>query len=146
MDDSDQDAIRAIIARQFASLSWTRGARPDLEAFLDDFMAGAVLVASARPARAMPADTFASRMDALSRSSLRAFQEKVLGSQIRVFGNVAVAVVACENTENDAATNRNVEMILLVKEAGRWRIAAQAWDTEAEDRPVPPSLLGGGAA
>jgi hypothetical protein len=42
-----------------------------------------------------------------------------------MFDNVAIAVAGCEITENDADVTRGVEMMLLVKDAGVWRIAAQ---------------------
>ena len=28
----------------------------------------------------------------------------------------------------------------LVRDAGRWRIAARAWDIESEERKIPPDL------
>jgi hypothetical protein len=34
-------------------------------------------------------------------------------------------------------------MMLLVRQDGRWRIAAQAWDKESEGQPIPPDLLAG---
>ena len=71
----------------------------------------------------------------------RSFRERVLGAQIRTFGNVAVAAAACEITENDAKVTRGVEMILLVKDAGAWRIVAQAWDTAKNGASIPDDLL-----
>jgi hypothetical protein len=41
----------------------------------------------------------------------------------------------------DADVNRGVEMFLLVKDTGAWRIAAQAWDTERDGRRLPADLL-----
>jgi hypothetical protein len=32
-------------------------------------------------------------------------------------------------------------MLLLVKDTGAWRIAAQAWDTERDGTPLPADLL-----
>jgi hypothetical protein len=61
----------------------------------------------------------------------------MLGAEIKVFGNVAVAMAACENT----TITRNVEALLLVKEDGAWKIVSQAWDTESETNPVPAHLL-----
>jgi hypothetical protein len=80
-------------------------------------------------------------MSDLARSSLRSFRERVVGTKVHVFGNVAIAAVACENIENETDVNRNVEMMLLVKEAGRWKIAAQAWDGESESRSIPADLI-----
>jgi hypothetical protein len=138
--DHDLEEIRALVSRQFSSLSWTEGGTPDWSAFLEDFHSNAVLFPAARPARSQSSDQFAERMKGLVGSTLRSFDEQVLGSFVRVYGNVAVAVVACESTKNAAEHNRNVEMMLLVREAGRWRIAAQAWDKEAADDPITPQI------
>ena len=72
---------------------------------------------------------------------LRSFREGVVGT-VRVFGNVAVALAACEMTKIDAEVSRGVEMLLLVKTDGAWRIAAQAWDAEGPSKPIPPHLAG----
>ncbi|HEX4891941.1 MAG TPA: hypothetical protein VFV47_01540, partial [Hyphomicrobiaceae bacterium] len=135
MDDTaDHRAIRELVHRQFASMTWDESSSgPDLTAFRSDFLPSAVLYPSARPIAVQSVDRFCARMNALSRSTLRSFKERVIGMTIQVFGNVAVAAVACENTENCSEVNRNVEMMLVVKDGGRWRIAAQAWDRETKD-------------
>ena len=94
----------------------------------------------ARPAKRQTPEDFIERMKGVAATSLRSFKEAALGSRIRVFGNVAVAVAACEMTENDARVNRGVEMMLLIKTDGEWKIVAQAWDTENESRPIPTDL------
>jgi len=147
MSDTSADhlAIRELINRQLSSMTWEESSSgPDLAAFRSDFLPSAVLYPSARPLAEQSVDRFCARMNALSRSTLRSFHERVIGTTIHVFGNVAVAAVGCENTENGAQVNRNVEMMLLVKDEGRWRIAAQAWDREAEDNPIPGRLLTSG--
>jgi hypothetical protein len=48
-----------------------------------------------------------------------------------VFGNVAVAIAHCDMLENGTDVNRGVEMLLLVKDEGMWRIVSQAWDSES---------------
>ncbi|MER8472770.1 hypothetical protein NKH23_25735 [Mesorhizobium sp. M1328] len=73
---------------------------------------------------------------------MQSFDETVLVSKIYVFGNVAVAVTACENVENESNVERVVEMMLLVKEQGSWKIAAQAWDKASESQPIPADILG----
>jgi hypothetical protein len=35
---------------------------------------------------------------------------------------------------------RGIEMMLLVKTDGRWKIVPQAWDTEGESKPIPANL------
>jgi hypothetical protein len=147
MDATDQSddiaAIRAIVARQFASLSWGREKPPAWAAFEADFHADAALYGAARPAQAQSPASFVARMQGLAGSTLRTFDEVVLGSEVRVFGNIALAVAACETVENETETNRNVEMMLLVKEAGHWLIVAQAWDKADTLRPIPADLLMG---
>jgi len=140
-DDDDVRAIRALIARQFGSMSWIADGAPDLAAFEADFLAEAPLYASARPVQAQSVGQFTDRMRGLAADGLRSFDETVLGSIVHVFGNVAIAAVACENVENGAETNRNVEMMLLVRDGGAWRIAAQAWDRETASNPIPAEFL-----
>ena len=82
-------------------------------------------------------------MKGLAGTKLRSFEEAVLGTEIHVFGNVAVALAGCEITENHAEVNRGVEMLLLVKNAGAWQIVSQAWDMESPSERIPRRLLGG---
>ncbi|MBN9216996.1 MAG: hypothetical protein J0I79_03485 [Mesorhizobium sp.] len=144
--NTDSAAIRAIIARQFASLSWGEGRAPGWDDFAGDFLDGAGLFPAARPARSINVADFVERMRGLSRTSLLSLEETVLGADIRVFGNIAIAAVAAEMTENGAETNRSVEMLLLVKSEGRWKIAAQAWDKASEANPLPDALVSGAAS
>jgi hypothetical protein len=39
--------------------------------------------------------------------------------------------------------SRGVEMLLLVRDEGQWRIVSQAWDTENPSKPIPASLTAG---
>ena len=141
-EDDDIRAIQALLARQFASLSWTTERDAHWSGFVGDFHGDASLWPSARPAKPVTADAFLERMQGLAKTSLRSFEETLLGTEVRVFGHVAVATAACEMVENGAERSRNVEMALLVKEEGRWRIVAQAWDKEGPGRPIPPELGG----
>jgi hypothetical protein len=86
---------------------------------------------------------FVARMQGLAATRLRSFEEAVQGSEVHVFGNIAVALAACEITENDVDVSRGVEALLLIKDAGVRRIVSQAWDTASEPRPIPPHLVGG---
>jgi hypothetical protein len=70
----------------------------------------------------------------------------VLGIEVRVFGNVAVALAAGEMIENGTEVQRAVEMLLLIKNEGAWQIVAQAWDTESQAKPIPTHLVGGVAS
>ena len=139
---ADVQAMEAVIARQFASLSWTPGTPADWNGFAADFFPEASLYPSARPAKRQTVEAFIERMKSLEGTKLRSFAEAVLGTKIHVFGNVAVAVAACEMTEKGADVQRGVEMLLLIKNAGAWQIVSQAWDTESPSQPIPMRLLG----
>jgi hypothetical protein len=132
----DRRAIEALIARQFASLNWTPHAPADWRGFAADFVSGASLYPAARPAKRQTVEAFVERMHGLV-GELQSFHERVLGTEIRIFGNVALAVVACEVTENETDISRSVEMLLLVKDEGQWRIVSQAWDRATAENPVP---------
>jgi ketosteroid isomerase-like protein len=138
---ADVVAIEALVARQFASLSWAPGKPPDWEAFAADFYPDAALYPAARPAKRQTVEAFVERMKGLAATSLCSFNETVLGTEVRVFGNVAVALAACEIIENEAGVSRGVEALLLAKEEGRWRIVSQAWDNESESKPIPARLI-----
>jgi hypothetical protein len=144
LESDDIRAIDAIVARQFGSLAWAAGGEGDWDAFARDFLVDAPLYPSARPARQQSVKGFVERMKGLSQASLHTFTERVLGSHIRVFGNVAVALAACEIVENNEKVSRGVEAMLLIKENGAWKIAAQAWDMEGEGKRIPGYLLAAG--
>jgi ketosteroid isomerase-like protein len=139
---NDVQAIKAIIAQQFASLSWTPGAPADWDRFVADFFPEASLYPAARPAKRQTIEGFIERMRGLEGTKLRSFEEAVLGTEIHVFGNVAVAVAVCEMTENGTEVHRGVEMLLLIKNDGTWQIVSQAWDMESPSQPIPMRLLG----
>ena len=141
----DVRAIEALVARQFASLTWAPGTSADWDAFAADFFPDASLYPAARPAKRQTIEAFVLRMKGLAGTKLRSFHEAVLGTEIRVFGNVAVAVAACQLTENGSQVNRGVEMLLLVKDEGAWRIVSQAWDAESPSKRIPAHLVGGAA-
>lgn len=138
---ADIEEIRALIERQFRSLSWGPEKPPGWQAFADDFVEDAPLYAARRPVRAQSVGAFVARMQGLSQTTLPTLDEQLRGLGVKVFGNVAVALAVCELTENAAETSQNVEALLLVRSDGRWRIAAQAWDTASAEKPVPAELL-----
>lgn len=140
-DANDIRAIEALIARQFASLDWGPGKSAGWDDFRSDFLASAPLYPAARPATQQSVEAFIDRMQTLQGSSLKRFSERMLGADIKVFGNVAIAFAACEFLENGTDFSRGVEALLLVKSEGAWRIAAQAWDKESDKAPIPQSLL-----
>ena len=80
------------------------------------------------------------RMNSVAQGTLRSFEERTLGMQILVSGNIAVVLGASEMVENGTEMNQDVSGFLLVKDEGKWRIAAHAWDHASEAMPVPEHL------
>lgn len=141
MASEDIAAIEALVRAQFHSLSWTRERDADWAAFARAFFAGATLFPAARPVKPQTVDQFVSRMKRLrAEGKLETFEETPLGCTVSVFGNVAVAFAACEMLENGSALTRDVSAIVLVRDGGSWRIAAQAWDVETESLRIPAGL------
>ncbi len=140
-ETDDVCAIEAIIGRQFRSLEWSKGRDGDWATFTADFYADATLYPAARPTRPQTVGAFVERMKGLVGTSLVTFKERMLGSEIHVFGNVAVALGVCEITENDEQVSRGVEAMLLIKEEGVWKIVSQGWDMESNENPIPSYLI-----
>ena len=135
--EDDIQAIKAVIERQFAALSWSTENTGDWEAFAADFVDGAALFSAALSVKPQSVDEFLARMKNLAGKELRSLRETVLGSEIKVYGNIAVASVICGLIENEVTNNRTIEMLLLVKDDHVWRIAAQAWDKVSGLEPDP---------
>lgn len=95
---ADLSAITDLIDRQFTSMSWSAGGGPDATLFKSDVLPGAPLYPAARPVSATSNDAFTERMDKLARTTLTSLHERPIGKQILIFGNVAVAAAASENT------------------------------------------------
>lgn len=105
-----------------------------------DFLSDALLVPAARLARAKSLDVSTERMKSVAQAALHTFEERTLGTQMLVFGNVAVVMAASEMLENATNVNHAVSAYLLVKDEGNWRIAAHAWDHASEHTLVPENL------
>ncbi len=138
--NGDETAIRALIGAHFQGLKWTPTTRADWVKFAADFLPDASLFPAARPARVKALDAFIERMNGVAQGLLRSFEERTLGMQILVFGNVAVVLAASELVENGTEVNHDVSGYLLVKSEGAWRIAAHGWDQASEQKPVPEHL------
>ena len=139
-DTDDVQAIETLIGAHFDALRWSPETQADWETFAADFSPDASLFPSARPVRRQALEAFIARMKGVAAGSLHSFEEKTLGMQVLVFGNVAVVLAASEMLENGTEVNHDVSGYLLVKDEGKWRIAAHAWDKAAKDRPVPEHL------
>lgn len=137
---NDETEIRALIGAHFSSLKWTPGTRPDWARFSADFFPGALLFPAARPTQAKSLDAFVERMNSVAQGNLHTFEERTLGMQILQFGTVAVVLAASEMVENGKDVNHDVSGYLLVKDGGKWQIAAHAWDHASKELPLPGHL------
>ncbi len=108
VENDDIRAIRNLIGSHFNVLRWTPTTHPDWAAFSADFWPDASLFGAARPARRQTLDAFISRMNGVAQGTLRSFEEKTLGMEIRIFGNVAVVLSASELLENGIERNHDV--------------------------------------
>ncbi len=134
-------AIEALISAHFDALHWSPGTLIDWPTFTADFLPDASLFPAARPVARRSLEDFMKRMDGVAQGgSLNTFEEKTLGMQVLHFGNIAVVLAASEMLENGTEVNHDVSGYLLVKDQGKWRIAAHAWDKATDDRPVPEHL------
>jgi ketosteroid isomerase-like protein len=138
--NDDVQAIKRLIGAHFRGLRWTPGTRPDWDAFSADFLPDVSLFPAARPVRRQALAAFIERMNAVAQGTLRSFEETTLGVQVLVFGNVAVVLSASELLENSTEVNHDVSGYLLLKDEGKWRIAAHAWDHASGQMPVPEHL------
>ena len=139
-ETDDVEAIKTLIGAHFDGLRWTPGTRADWATFAADFLPDASLFPAARPVRRQTLEEFITRMSGVAEGALRSFEEKTLGMQVLVFGNVAVVLAASEMVENGTEVNHDVSGYLLLKDEGGWRIAAHAWDKASDQKPVPEDL------
>lgn len=140
VSDENGLAIQRLIGEHFDALRWEPGGRADWQRFSADFIAEPSLFPARRPVARQPLEAFIARMDSLATGALRSFEEKTLGMQVLVFGNIAVVLAASEMIENGNEVNQDVSGYLLVKDDGKWRIAAHAWDKAGAEKPVPTAL------
>ncbi len=131
----DIQAIKAVIERQFASVSWNSFKQPNWEGFNAVFHPNATLFSADQLDQAQTPQDFTTRLQSQSKTTRRTFQETALKIDVKVSGNIASAVVDCENIANGLDIHRTIEMLLLVKNATGWQIVSQAWDVA---RPVEP--------
>ncbi|MGH8632629.1 MAG: hypothetical protein ACRET7_00690 [Burkholderiales bacterium] len=142
-DDTSRDVrlIEELLVRQYQSVHWAPGEEADWAGFAGDFLPGTELFPGARPVKRQTVAAFIERMNGLrSQGKLVSLKERFLGCSIHVFGNVAVALAACEMLENGSEVTRDVSAFLLVKEEDAWRIASPAWDAESDSNRIPGYL------
>lgn len=124
----DIQAIKALIERQFSSASWNSFKQADWDGFESVFHPDATLFSADQLDAAQTANDFVMRLQNQSKTTRRAFQETALKIDVSVSGNIASAIVDCENVANGVDIHRTIEMLLLVKNATGWQIVSQVWD------------------
>jgi len=130
--------ILSILQKLYQALNWDESTKPDWNSFSDCFHATARLYPSARPVEALDVDTFVGRMDGQrSNGNLATFAETMLGEDIQVFGNVAVAFSAYETVINGDRKSRGLNAFHLGRDDGTWKILSLAWDNETDEQPLP---------
>jgi hypothetical protein len=82
---ADLIAIGELVERQ------SSGMGPDTAMFKSDFLRCAPLLPSARPVVVKPLDEFTEWLGELGRTSLTSLQERVVGTRLLAFDNVAEA-------------------------------------------------------
>lgn len=81
---------------------------------------------------------------ATSRAGAEGFHERIAARRVQEFGEIAYVSVVFEPSYGDGseqAAGRGVDMIQLVRHAGRWWIASILTQFETEDTPMPPLFL-----
>jgi hypothetical protein len=139
--EADKQAIAAIIDQMFDAISWNEASGPDLERFSQPVLADATIIPSARPAVPTRIDGFAQRMGALHEAgAMKIFEERALRSSVQVFGNIAVALGGYEMKVDGGGPSKGANAFLFIREAGGWRIAGMAWDSERDGVILPADL------
>lgn len=138
---ADRQAIRTLIERQFAHLSWNSDRALGWDEFAADFLPDASCFPAARPVRTIKVPDFVEKMKSAASTDMPVFEERLLGAEINPFGTIAVVLAVYEQREARKRPVRAVEALLLIKDGGVWRIAAQGWDKESGVHPIPAALL-----
>lgn len=74
----------------------------------------------------------------------KGFSEREIARKADCFGNLCQVFSTYESKYTPAdptPLQRGINSIQLVKDSGRWWVAAIAWDTERPDNPIPPQYL-----
>jgi len=139
---ADESRIRQIVEKMFTAISWTETRPPDFDTFSQAVRKDAVLVPAARPASPTTIDTFVARMSGQHRSgAMKTFDERAHKTIVKVFGNLAVAIGSYEAQIDGGPIGRGANGFLLIRNDDDWQIAAMAWDSEGEGKPLPAELV-----
>jgi len=130
---SDYKKIQKLIYQQFESLQWTDEVGANWSLFESGFGQCATLFPAKRPVEPITPKQFQQRMSELrTKNILSDFNEKVTACDIRIYGNIATAIVGCEMQENNNTYTYDINAMILLKDENQWRIVSQAWDVVPE--------------
>lgn len=146
----DRSEVDAVIGALYGAVSFNKGGEPDWPGLRSLFLEGAVLAQPRRGTQQLEllsVEEFVARF----RADLASFEdrgtgffERVAGSVCTTFGRTAHCRVVFEarfDPKSAAPVGRGVDDIQLVRNDGRWWIAAIATEYELPDRPIPGDLL-----
>lgn len=143
------DAVspESLVAALYGTISGPADEARDWGRFRGLFLPGARLVVGRRPDGGPDADREIAVADldtfvpaAARQYAENGFWEREIAGRVDRFGHLAHAWSTYEarvGSPDSDPVARGVHSIQMVREAGRWRIAAIAWDVEGPDRRIP---------
>lgn len=143
--ETDIEKIRELLEKSLRDISWTADIAPNWDAFRAPAIDGVLMAPSARPLSTISMGEFIERMTSQrDDGSLKSLEESPLSHHIRVFGNIAIAMMSFEARVNGGDPFRGANAFLLAKDGEEWHILGITWDNETSDRPLPEELRSGG--
>lgn len=137
----------SVVAALYDVISGPADEERDWDRFRGLFRPGARLVLGRRPDGGPGASEEVAVADldefvpaAASQYAEDGFWEREIAGRIDRFGNVAHAWSTYETRVGSPDSDpvaRGINSVQMVREAGRWRIAALAWDVELPDQRIP---------
>lgn len=132
--------IETVVEQLFGAISWSASSPPDWKAFSDCCLPGAKLFPASRPVNPTDLLPFIEMMQGQYEGDLKDFDEAVTGHHVRVFGNIAIAFSGYTQRINGGDLTRGVNGFVMIRNDGKWKIAAMCWDGEKEGAQVPEDL------
>lgn len=152
LSDEDTATIDSTIDALYRVISYRPGGRPRWDGLRSLFLPGGRLIPPKRDGdrhvAVLSVEEFIAWGEEVSAESRAAgFDERDTHHVTEQFGNVAHVLSTYESrfTPDDAEpSQRGVNSIQLVRDAGRWWVVTVLWDAEREDNPIPARYLGAG--
>jgi hypothetical protein len=141
-------SIDRLVTAFFNAFSADSHGKVDLNKILDLFIPQALIVkACVAPAEIYSLREFIEpRNRLLNDGTLTNFQERELGAQTRIFGNIAQRLCLYRKTGRDAHgdfSTLGIKTIQLVRTDADWKISAMAWDDERPGLVIPQGWRSG---